>query len=160
MKIFRIILLSIVVIIAGFIVVMNVDAQKIKDSSVNSAQEIKKVPVSTPVPVLTASPTPMPVEITATPVPTVSPALPTGEEMTDETETKTAEESNKTAEQEARQEKHQAITTEDGEVIISSGDAESRKDSSEKSQQMNPQQGSGNDFSDGSIELPMVVIGE
>lgn len=160
MKIFRIILLSIVVIIAGFIVVMNGDAQKIKDSSVNSAQEIKKVPVSTPVPVLTASPTPMPVEITATPVPTVSPALPTGEEMTDKTETKTAEESNKTAEQEARQEKPQAITTEDGEVIISSGDAESRKDSSEKSQQMNPQQGSGNDFSDGSIELPMVVIGE
>lgn len=160
MKVFKIILLSIGVIIAGFIVVMNGDAQKIEDSSVNSAQEIKKVPVSTPVPVLTASPTPVPVEITVTSVPTVSPALPTGEEMTGETEIKTVEESNKTTEQEARQEKPQTITTEDGEVIISSGDAESRKDSSEKSQQANPQQESGNDFSDGSIELPMVVVGE
>ena len=160
MKIFRIILLSIVVIMVGCIIVMNGDDQKIKDSSVNSAQEIKKVPVSTPVPALTASPTPMLVEITATPVPTVSPALPAGEEMTGETETKTAEESNKTTDQEDRHEKPQTITTEDGEVIISPGDAESRKDSAEKSQQANIQQESGNDFSDGSIELPMVVIGE
>lgn len=145
--------IAIIIIIVTIVIALNGRHEATKDSVVNSAQEITEDFVSTPVPVLTASPTPMPVEITATPVPTVSPALPTGEEMTGKIETKTAE-------QETRQEKPQTITTEDGEVIISSGDAESRKDSSEKSQQVNSQQESGNDFSDGSIELPMVVIGE
>lgn len=152
--------IAIIIIIVTIVIVLNGRHETTKDSVVNSAQEIKKIPASTPVPVLTASPTPMPVEITATPVPTVSPALPTGEEMTGGSETKTAEESNKTTDQEDRQEKLQTITIEDGEVIISPGDAESRKDSSEKSQQANPQQESENDFSDGSIELPMIVIGE
>ena len=152
--------IAIIIIIVTIVIVLNGRHEATKDSVVNSAQEITEDFASTPVPVLTASPTPMPVKITATPVPTVSPALPTGEEMTGETETKTAEESNKTAEQETRQEKPQTIITEDGEVIISPGDTEGQTDSSEKSQQMNSQQGSGNDFSDGSIELPMVVIGE
>mgnify|MGYP004501174245 FL=1 len=152
--------IAIIIIIVTIVIVLNGRHETTKDSVVNSAQEITEDFVSTPVPVLTASPTPVPVEITVTPVPTISPILATMEKMTGESETKTAEESNKTAEQEDRHENPQAITTEDGEVIISPGDAESRKDSSEKSQQVNPQQESGNDFSDGSIELPMVVIGE
>lgn len=163
MKRNQIIIIGIVfIIIASITMTLNGKQEKIDDCSVNSAdsaQEITNTLVPTPTMVLTATPTPKSME-TTTPTLAVAPNLSIGEEMTGETETKTAEESNKTAEQETRQEKPQTITTEDGEVIISSGDTESQTDSSEKSQQMNPQQGSGNDFSDGSIELPMIVIGE
>ena len=161
MKRNQIIIIGIVfIIIASITMTLNGKQEKIDDCSVNSAdsaQEVTNTP--TPTMVLTATPTPKSME-TTTPTLAVAPNLSIGEEMTGETETKTAEESNKTAEQETRQEKPQTIITEDGEVIISPGDTEGQTDSSEKSQQMNSQQGSGNDFSDGSIELPMVVIGE
>lgn len=152
----------IVIVISLIAMTLNGKQEKTNDSSVNSAdsaQEITNIPVQTPAIVLTATPTPIPMD-TATPTPVASPVLPAREEKPDETEIKTADESNKTAEQEDKKNKAQTITTENGEVIISPGDAESQKDSSEKSQQVNPQQESGNDFSDGSIELPMVVIGE
>ena len=154
----------IIITIAVIAIILNVNGKqgKTNDSSVNfadSAQEITNIPVQTPAIVLTATPTSIPMD-TATPTPVASSVLPAREEKPDETEIKTADESNKTAEQEDKKNKAQTITTENGEVIISPGDAESQKDSSEKSQQVNPQQESGNDFSDGSIELPMVVIGE
>lgn len=154
----------IIITIAVIAIMLNVNKkqEKTNDSSVNSAdsaQEITNIPVQTPAIVLTATPTPIPMD-TATPTPVASPVLPAREEMPDETEIKTVDESNKTAEQEDKKNKAQTIITENGEMIISSGDAENGTDSSEKSQQAKPQQESVNDFSDGSIELPMVVVGE
>lgn len=154
--------IAIIIIIIAIMLNVNGRQEKVNDfstNSVDSEKEITNTPAPTPAMVLTTTPTPIPMETTV-PTPVASPALSAREEIPGETETRTANESNKTPKQEDKNAKNQTITVEDGEVIVSPGDKDSQSVSSGKSHQENPQQESENDFSDGSIELPVVVIGE